>query len=109
MISRLVHIALVMTAALACPLVAVAAETLSASKQTARGLAANCAQCHGTNGKSAGGAVPGLAGVDASYFTTQMQQFREGKRPATIMHQIAKGYTEQEVALMAEYFSQQKK
>ena len=51
--------------------------------------------------------MPSLAGLPQTYFVEQMKQFREGKRPATIMHQIAKGYTEQQTELLAEYFARQ--
>lgn len=74
-----------------------------------RSLAANCAACHGTNGNSAGGAVGGLAGLDKDYFANQMKLFKEGKREATLMHQIAKGYSDAEIAALAVYFSAQKK
>lgn len=74
-----------------------------------RALAANCAACHGTNGVSAGGAVAGLAGLNKEYFVSQMKLFREGKREATLMHQISKGYSEAEVAAMADFFAAQKK
>jgi cytochrome c553 len=37
-----------------------------------------------------------------------MKDFASGARPATLMHQLAKGYTEPQVELLAEYFSQQK-
>ncbi len=74
-----------------------------------RALAANCAACHGTNGNSAGGAVPGLAGANKDYFVAQMKAFKEGKREATVMHQIAKGYTDAEIAAIADFFAAQKK
>ncbi len=74
-----------------------------------RSLAANCAACHGTNGNSAGGAVAGLAGLDKDYFVNQMKLFKEGKREATLMHQIAKGYSDTEISALAGYFSTQKK
>ena len=74
-----------------------------------RSLAANCAACHGTNGNSVGGAVGGLAGLDNDYFINQMKLFKEGKREATLMHQIAKGYSDAEIAAMAVFFSTQRK
>ena len=74
-----------------------------------RALAANCAACHGTNGNSAGGAVPGLAGANKDYFVAQMKAFKEGKREATVMHQIAKGYSDAEIAAIADFFAAQKK
>ncbi len=74
-----------------------------------RYIAANCANCHGTDGRAAGGAgMPGLAGLSATYFVEQMNAFKTGKRQATIMHQLAKGYTDAEIAQMAAYFAAQK-
>jgi cytochrome c553 len=52
--------------------------------------------------------MPGLAGLSASYFTEQMNAFKTGKRQGTIMHQLAKGYTDAEIAQMAAYFAAQK-
>lgn len=73
-----------------------------------RGMAAICANCHGTDGRSVG-SVPGLAGADKGYMVQQMQDFKAGKRPATIMHQLAKGYTDAQIEQLAAYFAAQKK
>jgi cytochrome subunit of sulfide dehydrogenase len=94
------------------PAAAPPAPTFAASNLSpagVRSLAANCAACHGTNGNSVGGAVAGLAGLDKDYFVNQMKLFKEGKREATLMHQIAKGYSDAEISAMAGYFSTQKK
>ena len=72
-----------------------------------RNLAAACANCHGTNGMSQQG-MPNLAGQQRAYLVQQMQDFRAGKRPATIMHQIAKGYTDEQIDALAAYFSVQR-
>ncbi len=74
-----------------------------------RSMAATCSACHGTNGQSVGGAVVGLAGMNKEYFVTQMKLFKDGKREATLMHQIAKGYTDAEIAAMADFFAAQKR
>ncbi len=74
----------------------------------ARNLAATCANCHGITGTSQG-AMPSLAGRDATYIVDQMRQFREGKRSATIMHQLSKGYSDEQIAAIAAYFASQKK
>jgi cytochrome c553 len=72
-------------------------------------MAAACAMCHGTRGQALPGSpVPGLAGRPAADITGPMAQFKAGTRPATIMHQIAKGYTDAEIAAMADYFSKQR-
>ena len=75
---------------------------------TVRGMAATCANCHGTDGRSAG-AVPGLAGVDKGHIITQMQDFKSGKRPSTIMQQLAKGFSDAQIEQVAAYFAAQKK
>jgi len=72
-----------------------------------RNLAAACANCHGTQGVSQQG-MPSLAGQQGSQLAQQMRDFRAGKRPATIMHQIAKGYTDEQIEALAAYFSAQR-
>jgi cytochrome c553 len=49
-----------------------------------------------------------LAGVSAEKIVAMMADFRSGNQPATIMHQIAKGYTEAQIALVAGFFAAQK-
>lgn len=88
-------------------LVGFAAGAFAQDAAQTRLLAANCANCHGTDGRSQGG-VPGLAGLPKPYIIQQMQDFKSGKRVATIMHQLAKGYTDAEIDAMAGWFSTQK-
>ncbi|XQU69231.1 C-type cytochrome [Cupriavidus sp. H18C1] len=74
--------------------------------EQARNWAAACASCHGPSGRApAGSPVPGLAGRPQSYLIEQMQAFKTGKREATVMHQIAKGYTDEQIAAMAKWFA----
>ena len=84
----------------------VMAQTSDADARSARYLAATCSNCHGTTG-TAQGATPSLAGQKRRYIVEQMKAFRDGKRPATIMHQLAKGYTDPQIELIADYFSRQ--
>ncbi len=73
----------------------------------ARSLAANCAQCHGTDGRAPpGSAMPALAGMPAVYLTEQMKAFKAGTRPGTVMPQLAKGYSDAQIAQLAAYFAQ---
>ncbi len=72
-----------------------------------RDLAAGCAACHGANGKALGN-MPSLAGRDRNELVRLMQDFRSGKRRATVMQQLAKGYTDAQIELLAGYFAAQK-
>lgn len=73
-----------------------------------RAMAANCSPCHGTNGRAAPGSpVSGLAGRPAGEIVQLMGQFKAGTRPATVMHQIAKGFSDEEIAAIAAYFEKQ--
>ena len=85
-----------------------AAPVAVAQEQAARSLAANCTGCHGPNGNSAG-AIPSIAGLEKAYVIAALQEFKAGTRPATVMHQHAKGYTDQEFDTLADYFSRQKR
>lgn len=84
------------------------AQDAAALRQQA--LAATCANCHGTQGRAVeGAAVPGLAGMPAVYLVEQMKAFKAGTRPATVMHQLAKGYSDAQIDQIAAYFAAQKK
>ena len=76
--------------------------------ELARNLAATCANCHGTNGNVRGKDVKPLAGVAAEKILAQIADFKSGAQPATIMHQIAKGYTDAQLDLIAAYFAARK-
>ena len=89
----------------AVPLSISAALAQDAAALRARSLAATCANCHGTDGRAQGGTVPGLAGRDRGVTASMMREFRDGKRPATVMHQLAKGFTDEQIDNLAAYFA----
>ncbi len=76
-------------------------------------LAANCAACHGTNGDTKNAPnfamLPGLAGQPRENLAASLRAFKSGSRPSTIMTQIAKGYTDEQIELLATFFATQKK
>jgi sulfide dehydrogenase cytochrome subunit len=72
-----------------------------------RQLSASCSACHGTNGYSVGG-TPVLAGLDRGYFIKQMKDFKSGARTATVMSKHAKGYNDEEIEKLADFFSAEK-
>ena len=71
-----------------------------------RGWAATCTGCHGTNGYSEGG-MPTLAGLDKLAIINSMNEFKAGTRPASVMHQLAKGYSDVQIERIAAYFAAQ--
>ncbi|MDO9073669.1 MAG: c-type cytochrome [Rubrivivax sp.] len=80
---------------------------LAQDAHLARNLAATCANCHGTNGQAVGDMKP-LAGLPASKIVAMVADYKSGNQPATIMHQITKGYTDEQIQLVAAYFAAQK-
>jgi len=91
---------------------AAAAPALHAQDKDAlnlRSLAATCAACHGTGGKaSEGSSMPGLAGTDRATMAATLRAFKDGTRPATVMHQLARGYSDAQIDQLAGYFAAQK-
>jgi cytochrome c553 len=72
-----------------------------------RDVAAACAACHGTQGR-ARGAIPVLAGRPKDDMVSELREFRDGRRPSTVMQQLAKGYTDAQIEAAAAYFAAQK-
>ncbi|WP_426343966.1 c-type cytochrome [Pseudoduganella sp. R-32] len=94
-----------LTLALSATLPAIAAEAIPSGAR----LAASCTGCHGTNGATQGAALPPLAGQPKDQLQQSLKDFKAGKRPATIMTQLAKGYTDEQLEILAAYFAAQKK
>lgn len=100
---------LILTATLATVL-HISAQAQTVQDLNIRSLAATCANCHGTNGKAQdGSAVVSLAGLPRDYIVAQMAAFKSGARSATVMHQLAKGYSDAQIEQIAGYFAAQKK
>ena len=86
------------------PILAASLLMAPAWAQNAPLVAQACLSCHGANGMGAG-AVPALAGRDATELTALMAAFRANERPATIMGRVTRGYSEAEVAASVAYFA----
>ena len=87
----------------------VASASQAADPNLGRNLAATCANCHGTNGKAVPGAgMDELAGMDKAKILQKVGEFKTGVKPASIMHQISKGYTDEQLDMIATYFAAQK-
>ena len=89
----------------------VSAQAQTVSPQEAlyvKALAATCANCHGTAGQAAAGSANAtLSGRND--IAAQMRAFKSGARPATVMHQLAKGYSDAQIDAIAAYFAAHKK
>lgn len=83
------------------------APALAQDMTVARSLAATCANCHGTHGRPRGQAMPPLAGKKAEVMLAALADYRSGRQPGTVMPQIVKGYTEEQLRLVAAYFAAQ--
>ena len=84
---------------------ALAAPLAAAQDSTTRNLASTCAICHGTSGQAATRDVATLAGMPRDHVAQQLRDFRDGKRPATVMHQLAKGYSDAQIDALAAWFA----
>jgi cytochrome c553 len=73
-----------------------------------RSWAAACANCHGTLGVAQPG-MESLAGAPKDDLLKKMLDFKAGRKPATLMHQISKGYTDEQLEQLAGYFAALKK
>jgi cytochrome c553 len=85
------------------------APALAQDLHVGRSLAATCANCHGTDGRPRGQAMRPLAGMPAEALLARLADYRSGRQPGTVMPQIVKGYTEEQLRLVAAYFAAQAK
>lgn len=72
-----------------------------ASPPPGRLLASNCFQCHGTNGN---GGFERLAGMSANEIVSELREMRAKTSP-DIMDAHARGYTDQQLQLIGNYFA----
>jgi cytochrome subunit of sulfide dehydrogenase len=85
-------------------LTAFGAAAQNAGPNPGRAIAASCANCHGTNGVSVG-TMPSLAGVAKADLVSKMQEFKTGKRTGTVMPQLAKGFSDEQIDQVAAWFA----
>ena len=69
------------------------------------GLARACNNCHGTGGVSVGYSMPSIAGLSETYLKHIMMEWKSGERASANMTRLIKGYTDDEIAALATYFS----
>ncbi|TVP78317.1 c-type cytochrome [Thioalkalivibrio sp.] len=87
--------------------IAVSMMTIALAPQAAeveRGalLTTSCFSCHSID---VTGNMPNLVGYPRDLLVSQMQAFKDDSRPGTIMNRLAKGYSDEEIDQMADYFA----
>jgi sulfide dehydrogenase cytochrome subunit len=63
-----------------------------------------CYVCHGPEGRSAEG-MPALMRGQKEFIARQMIEFKIDRRPATIMNRVAKSYSDEQIAAIADYLA----
>lgn len=77
-------------------------QNADASQLYKRGLAATCANCHGTDGKGVvDGGMPLINYLTSEQMLAQLKAFKSGAREGTIMPQLAKGYSDEQLDIIA--------
>lgn len=104
-------IALAMSGAVAALPLHADTTTTTTTATDPKGLMAaqTCAGCHGTKGYIEDSAYVPLAGMPREQFITAMESFADGSRPSTLMGPLARAFTDEEIAAMADYFAAQPK
>jgi cytochrome subunit of sulfide dehydrogenase len=69
--------------------------------------ASSCSGCHAASANVVT-PIPRLEGRPAADIVAQMEAFRSGKTPATVMDRLAKGFSEAEVQAIAAWYAAQK-
>jgi cytochrome c553 len=78
------------------------AQNPDALKLYQRGLAATCANCHGTDGQGVvGTGMPVINHLSSAEILKKMLDYKSGALTGTIMHQLAKGYTDEQLQTIA--------
>lgn len=84
---------------------AASAPTLAADLAAAKGRAGQCFVCHGADGLAKVPDAPNLAGQNAAYLVKALKDYRSGKREHEVMAMMAKNLSDDDISLVASYFS----
>ena len=77
-----------------------------AAAATAPAGASACSGCHATQATLT--TVPRLIGRDPAEIVAAMEDFKAGRRPATVMDRVAKGFSDDEIKAIASWYGAQK-
>ena len=81
---------------------------IAADSEAGKLKSATCAGCHGTDGNSASGVWPNLAGQHASYLAKQLKDFKSGDRTDPVMQGMAAALSQEDIHDIAAYYASQK-
>lgn len=90
---------------LAALLAAGSGQALAADMAAARAKAGQCFVCHGADGLAKVPDAPNLAGQNESYLVKALKEYKSGKREHEMMNTVARNLSDQDLALVAAYFS----
>lgn len=66
-------------------------------------MARNCLTCHAAGVVAS--PIPRLSGLSAGRIADLLHEFKQDRRPATIMNRIAKGYSDEQIEALAEHLA----
>jgi cytochrome c553 len=86
-------------------LMAASSQPLAADMAAAKAKAGQCFVCHGADGLAKVPDAPNLAGQNEGYLVKTLKDYKSGKRENEVMNTMAKNLSDQDIALVAAYFS----
>jgi cytochrome c553 len=69
-------------------------------------ISQSCALCHGQFGITTMAGTPSIAGQPEVYLSSQLKQFRDGKRQNAVMGQMAKPLSDADIDNVSAWFAQ---
>jgi cytochrome c553/cytochrome c5 len=75
-----------------------------AANQSLSALLANCANCHGTDGRGSDGAFPRLDIQSPEYLYATLIAFRDGSRASGFMQSAVSGLSDNDLQLLAQHY-----
>lgn len=104
---KLITVLTTVASVLLCQSLAQAADDVKITRASL--LTQPCFACHGPNGISTGLPIPSLNGLSEELLIANLLAFKKGERPATLMTRIAKGYSDEDLKLIANFIATQPK
>jgi len=81
------------------------AADMAADMAAAKAKAGQCFVCHGADGLAKVPDAPNLAGQNEGYLVKALKEYKSGKRENEMMNTMARNLSDQDIALVAAYFS----